>query len=113
MPKEFWFENPLYILRCANFWSFLFIVVLCTYWEKCSTSELFSSERAEDCWFNYTKIRHGDTLGLEIPCVGVICKNGSWGLTECNTTKPSRGDDCEWEQRAGAYPSCCTWVRAC
>ncbi|XP_037522421.1 uncharacterized protein LOC119399671 isoform X4 [Rhipicephalus sanguineus] len=39
MPQSFCFENPLYMKKCVKFWSFLLIVLLCTYWEQCSTTK--------------------------------------------------------------------------
>uniref|UniRef100_A0A224YA67 8.9 kDa family member n=1 Tax=Rhipicephalus zambeziensis TaxID=60191 RepID=A0A224YA67_9ACAR len=111
MPQEHCFRNCRYM---SNFWSFLFTVVLCTFWQQCTTTETNSTSHAIYCWFNYTRISEGSILGLDSPCVGINCKNGSWGLEDCNTTKPKdRGDGCVFERHRGVFPECCQWVRGC
>ncbi|XP_075725477.1 uncharacterized protein LOC119180070 isoform X5 [Rhipicephalus microplus] len=96
---EAYSQNHRYLSNCVNLGSFLVTVMLITYLEQCSTTQLQNSTAAgRECWFNWTKIVDGQTHGLETPC---------------NTTKPEREDGCERERHSGTYPECCKWVRAC
>uniref|UniRef100_A0A6G5A7P3 Putative kDa family member n=1 Tax=Rhipicephalus microplus TaxID=6941 RepID=A0A6G5A7P3_RHIMP len=114
MSQEHCSQNHRYLSNCVNLGSLLVIVMLITYLEQCSATQLQNTTTAgHDCWFNWTQILDGHILGLETPCVGLNCTNGTLTLVDCNITKPKREDGCERERHRGTFPECCKWVRAC
>ncbi|XP_075725475.1 uncharacterized protein LOC119180070 isoform X3 [Rhipicephalus microplus] len=75
---EAYSQNHRYLSNCVNLGSFLVTVMLITYLEQCSTTQLQNSTAAgRECWFNWTKIVDGQTHGLETPCVGLNCTNAA------------------------------------
>ncbi|XP_037287108.2 uncharacterized protein LOC119180070 isoform X1 [Rhipicephalus microplus] len=78
MSQEHCSQNHRYLSNCVNLGSFLVTVMLITYLEQCSTTQLQNSTAAgRECWFNWTKIVDGQTHGLETPCVGLNCTNAA------------------------------------
>ncbi|XP_075558583.1 uncharacterized protein LOC142590376 isoform X2 [Dermacentor variabilis] len=63
-----------------------------------------------ECWFNYTRIDEGNTLGLQDPCVGLLCKDGGLTLSDCPNPRPE--GDC-LHRKKEKYPICCRYDRVC
>ncbi|KAL3188769.1 hypothetical protein MRX96_022268 [Rhipicephalus microplus] len=68
MSQEHCSQNHRYLSNCVNLGSLLVIVMLITYLEQCSATQLQNTTTAgHDCWFNWTQILDGHILGLETP----------------------------------------------